>query len=233
MPIRTVAIMQPTYLPWIGYFDLIDQCDCFVFLDSVQFNKRSWQQRNRVKGPGRVVWLTVPVLSKGLQHQPISEVVVDQAQDFGKTHVKTIAHLYSKCPFFSEYIDGLSAILYEPHEFLSDVTIELIHWLCAQIGIETETIRSSSIAAEGKKTELLVSIFEALGANRYLSPEGSRVYIEENNLFAPNGIDLAYHAYRHPVYRQIHGEFVPYLSVVDLLFNEGGSSLSIIRAGRA
>ena len=233
MATRAVAIMQPTYLPWIGYFDMIDQSDCFVFLDSVQFNKRSWQQRNRIKGHDGVLWLTVPVLSKGRRDQRIDEVVIDQTQAFQEKHIKTITYSYSKAPFFAQYIDELSAILHKSHQFLADLNIELIRWLCAQLGIETEMVRSSSLNVEGKQVELLVNICKALGTDRYLSAAGSKAYIEENNLFVPNGIDLVYHEYRHPEYRQLHGAFVPYLSVLDLLFNEGPSSLSIIRAGHA
>jgi len=232
MAMRTVAIMQPTYLPWIGYFDLIDQSDCFVFLDSVQFNKRSWQQRNRIKGPEGILWLTVSVLSKGRRDQPILDVVIDHTANFQEKHIKMITHLYSKAPFFGKYVDELSLILSRSHQFLVDLNIELIRWLCTQIGIGTQMVTSSSIDVEGKNVELLVEICKALEADRYLSAEGSRTYIEENNLFGPSGIDLAYHAYRHPEYRQLHGAFVPYLSALDLLFNEGSSSLSVIRAGR-
>ena len=230
---KTVAIMQPTYLPWIGYFDMIDQSDCFVFLNSVQFNKRSWQQRNRIKGHDGVLWLTVPVLTKGRRHQRIYEVEIASTQHFREEHIKTITRCYSKAPFFEQYIDGLSAILCRSHRLLADLNIEFTHWFCEQLGIETKMIRSSSLDVEGEKVELLVNICGMLGADRYLSAAGSKEYIEENNLFVPNDIDLVYHAYRHPEYRQLHGSFVPYLSVLDLLFNEGRSSLSIIREGRA
>lgn len=232
MGAHTVAIMQPTYLPWIGYFDLIDQSDCFVFLDSVQFNKRSWQQRNRIKGPEGVLWLTVPVLSKGRRDQRILDVVIDHTTNFQQKNINTITHLYSKAPFFGEYIDELSIVFPKSHQFLADLNIELIRWLCARIGIRTQMLKSSSISVGGKKVELLVNICKALKADRYLSAEGSRTYIEENNLFGQSGIDLRYQAYHHPQYRQLHGTFEPYLSVLDLLFNEGPSSLSVIRTGR-
>jgi hypothetical protein len=232
MAMRTVAIMQPTYLPWIGYFDLIDQSDCFVFLDSVQFNKRSWQQRNRIKGPEGILWLTVPVLSKGRRDQIILDVAIDPSASFQEKHIKMITHVYSKAPFFGKYIDELSLIFSRSHKFLADLNVDLIRWLCTQIGIGTQMVTSSSIDVEGKKVRLLVEICEALEADRYLSAEGSRTYIEENNLFGQSGIDLAYQAYHHPQYRQLHGTFEPYLSVLDLLFNEGPSSLAVIRTGR-
>ena len=229
----TVAIMQPTYLPWIGYFDLIHQVDCFVFLDSVQFNKRSWQQRNRIKGTDQVVWLTVPVLSKGRQDQRIIDVEIGPDRAFGEKHFRTIQHAYAKAPFLQDYLGTLSDILRQPHHRLVDLNIELICWLCKSLGIETKMLRSSSLRVEGTRVELLTGICNALGADRYLSAAGSRDYIEENNLFGPANIELAYHDYHHTKYRQLHGEFVPFLSTLDLLFNEGPGSLSVIRAGRA
>jgi len=229
---KSVAIMQPTYLPWLGYFDLIDLVDVFVILDSVQFNRRSWQQRNRIKGHDRLLWLTVPVLSKGRGDQLIHEVEIERSTNFQENHIKTIKHFYAKAPFFSLYIDELSSILLKRHQFLADLKFELIVWLCERLGIKSQLVRSSSMDVRGKKVEILINICKVLGAARYLSAEGSRKYIEEDNLFDLKGIDLMYHAYQHPDYRQINGDFVPYLSVLDLLFNEGPSSLSVIRAGR-
>jgi len=228
----TVAVMQPTFLPWIGYFDLIDQSDRFVFLDSVQFSKQSWQQRNRVKGLNGEQWLTVPVLTKGLSNQSISEVKINQNAKFKEKTIKNITQIYRKAPFFDFYIDELSHILLKSYVFLADLNIELILWICRQLEIKTEMIRSSSLKAKGKKVELLINICKELNADTYLSTPGSKVYIEENNLFPSNGIDLAYHAYEHPVYHQSRGKFIPYMSVIDLLFNEGHLSLSIIRSGR-
>lgn len=224
--------MQPTYLPWIGYFDLIDQADIFVFLDSVQFNRRSWQQRNRVKGHDQVLWLTVPVLSKGRRDQRILAVEIDQSAGFPEKHLRTISYLYEKAPFFDNHFGQLSAILRKAHHRLADLNIEVIRWLCSELGITTDLMTSSSLAVDGTKVDLLVSICQTLGAQRYISAEGSRGYIEENNLFEAKGIELVYHAYSHPEHTQLHGPFVPYMSVLDLLFNEGPRSLSIIRTGR-
>ena len=224
--------MQPTYMPWLGYFDLIDQVDCFVFLDSVQFDRRSWQQRNRIKGQDGVHWLTAPVQSKGKRDQLILETRLDHETGFAAKQLSTITHLYTKAPFFGQYIPELSAVLNEPRELLARLNVDLIHWLCAKMGIATKTVNSSSLDVEGKKVELLIEICKVLGADRYVSPQGSRGYIDENNLFGPNGIELTYQSYNHPEYRQLHGDFVPYLSAIDLLLNEGPDSLSIIRAGR-
>jgi hypothetical protein len=230
---RTVAIMQPTYLPWIGYFDLIDQVDCFVFLDSVQFERRSWQQRNRVKAPDRTLWLSVPVLSKGKRGQVIKDVRLELSDFFVNKHLSTIEHLYAKSEFYDRYMPELSTVMLKPRESLAELDIDLINWFCEQMEIDTPIVSSSDLEVSGKRVELLVDICRAVGAKRYVSPQGSKSYIDENNLFESNGIDLAYHEFRHPEYRQLYDSFVPYLSALDLLFNEGPDSLSIVRKGRA
>jgi hypothetical protein len=230
--ITTVAIMQPTYLPWIGYFDLMDQADCFVFLDSVQFNRRSWQQRNRIKGPDGEIMLTVPVLSKGKRHQLICDVEIDSMTNFSQKHLKAIYHNYKKASFFSAYYQGFSEILGKPHKLLCDLNIEITHWFMEQLGIQCETVRSSSLNVSGAKAKLLYNICQQIGGSVYLSAEGSKEYIEQNNPFQEGEIGLIYHDFQHPEYNQLFGSFIPYLSVLDLLLNEGTFSLNIIRSGR-
>ncbi len=225
-----VAIMQPTYLPWIGYFDLMDQCDLFIFLDSVQFDKRSWQQRNRIKSQKGEEPLTVPVFSKGKFDQKINEVEIDHTSRFSDKHLKTIQHAYAKAPFFNEYFEDLSKIFSKKQPLLVDLNISLIIWFKEKIGIKTKLVRSSQIGGNGSKVELLVSLCKEVGATHYISPPGSKNYIDENNLFISNGITLSYHSYQHPQYAQLHGDFLPYMSILDLLFNEGSNTLSIIRS---
>jgi len=229
---RTVAIMQPTYLPWLGYFDLIDQSDIFVLLDSVQFDKRSWQQRNRIKAPSGELLLTVPVFSRGKRDQKICEVQIEQSSNFADKHIRTIEHYYGKAPLFNSYIGELSAILRRRHQNLAELTIDLINWLSEAIGIKTELVRSSSLGVQGKKVELLVALCKTVGAECYLSPPGAKAYVDENNIFAQNNIRLEYQNFKHPVYSQLYDDFIPYMSVIDLLFNEGQRSLEIVRRGR-
>lgn len=224
--------MQPTYLPWLGYFDLIDQSDTFVFLDTVQFARRSWQQRNRIKSSSGALWLTVPVRSKGMRDQPIAQVEIDSSAGFQQKHLRTIQHEYSKAPFFADYFPAIKEVLQEPHGLLSELNASLIQRLCELLGLDATMVRASSLEVEGRLVELLVNVCEAVGANRYLSAAGSREYIEKDNLFAKRSMDVVYHEYTHPMYRQLHGEFIPYLSVLDLLMNEGPASLAIVRSGR-
>ena len=207
---RTVAIMQPTYLPWVGYFDLIDQSDCFVILDSVQFSKRSWQQRNRVKGPNGPVWCSVSVHTKGHRDQAIGAVEVDHSQGSLSKHTRVVRHGYEDAACYS-YYEGFAEILQREPRLLADLNIELIQWMCGCFGIETQFVRSSELAARGAKEELLVNICKELGATEYLSAAGSRSYIEEHNPFPAASIDLTYHNYEHPVYSQLHGPFESHL----------------------
>ena len=228
----TVAIMQPTYLPWLGYFDLIDQADVFIFLESVQFDKRSWQQRNRIKTQNGELMLTVPVLSKGKFEQKINDVMVDESQNFEMKHFNSICSNYNKSKFFHLYRNELESIYNYRKKTLVDLNIILIKWLCEKLGITSEFLLSSQLGVYGSKVNLLINIINKVMGKDYLSPAGAKNYINDNNLFKENNIRLIYQNYQHPIYKQLHGNFISFLSVLDLLFNEGDSSLDIIRSGR-
>ena len=228
----SAAIMQPTYLPWIGYFSLIDQVDIFVFLDKVQFDKRSWQQRNRIKTAQGELFLTVPVQTKGKRFQKICEVQLDPTQHYHAKHLKVIENNYSKAQYFLEYWPDMSEALNRGYHYLADLNISLIQWFVKKLGIKTTFIRSSDLKSEGTKVNLLVGICHEIEADQYVSPLGSKVYIGENNIFQPEKIDLFYQNYTHPEYTQLYKEFIPYLSMLDLLMNEGSKSLEIMRTGQ-
>jgi len=228
----TCVIMQPTYLPWIGYFDLMDQSDYFVFLDSVQFEKRSWQQRNKIKTSKGELLLTVPVLSKGKFDQKIKQVKIDKNANFSKDHLKAIKYNYSQAKYFRKIFPELENILNKDFDLLVDLNIELITWLKDKLGIKTKLKKSSLLKAKGKKAGLLINICQLLGATHYLSPPDAKSYIKGSKEFKDNKINLLYHDYKHPHYKQLYGQFISYLSIIDLLFNMGDKSLAIIRAGR-
>lgn len=227
----TIAIMQPTYLPWIGYFAMIDRVDTFVFLDSVQFARRSWQQRNRIKTANGPQMLTVPVHKKGARDQKIAEVTIDDQGHFADKHLRAIEHALAKAPHFDEHAAQLFAILQAGHERLVELNIELITWLTGAFGIESRFVRSSGLDVEGSKDELLADICRAFDATTYLSAPGSRAYIEASDAFERRGITVRYHDYDHPAYPQLYGTFAPYMSAIDLLFNVGPQSLDTLRSG--
>jgi hypothetical protein len=229
---RTVAIMQPTYLPWVGYFDLIDQCDLFVLLDCVQFDRRSWQQRNRIKTATGAAWLTVPVRAKGRRDQQIRDVEIDPGGDFPVKHVRALQHAYGRAPHASPYLEQLTGLLAGGATHLAALNTSVIEWVCRVAGIDTPLVRSSTLPAEGARVDRLLSICRAVGATRYISPRGSRGYIDADNRFDDAGIELRYQHYEHPTYRQLHGPFASHMCAPDLLLNEGTQALAILRSGR-
>lgn len=229
-----VAIAQPTYLPWMGYFDLMDQVDCFVILDSVQFEKQSWQQRNRIKTPSGLQWLTVPVVFRGLLGQRIQDVEI-RSTDFASKHLRAIELNYRRSPHFDVYFPQLVELLSASRnqQGLVDLNLRLIEWFCRLLGLQTRMIRSSTMKEEGRRCELLVNLCGHLKGQFYLSALGSAGYLlKELNRFFEAGIQVGFQNYQHPSYQQLFPPFCPYASVLDLLFNEGGRSMEIIRAGR-
>lgn len=222
--------MQPTFLPWLGYFAMIERADEFVFLDSVPF-AGSWQQRNRIKTPQGPQWLTVPVHGKGLRDQLIRDVRIDEPVTNLTKLARSVTLNYARAPHFDRYGPGLLSILENPPTMLADLTIALIGHLMAVIGITSPCLRSSALPVRGAKADLLADICEHRGAVGYISAPGSREYLGASPAMAVRGIEVIYHEYQHPVYPQMWGAFAPYLSVVDLLFNVGPASLVKIREG--
>jgi len=225
--------MQPTYLPWLGYFDLIDQSTVFVFLDNVQFSKQSWQQRNRIRTDKGMGWLTVPVRTKGRHGQLIREVEIRRSNSFPKDHIRTIEQAYSKGLFFKTYFPRLRELLSVEESSLCRLNISFIQWLANELGINSRLEVTSALRAEGKRSELLADICLRVGANVYLSPMGSAEYLTvERQTFEQNNIEILFHNFSHPTYRQVYPPFMPHAAAIDLLFNEGTKSLEIIRSGR-
>jgi hypothetical protein len=227
-----IAISQPAYLPWLGYFDLIDQVDAFVLLDSVQFEKQSWQQRNRIKTPSGLQWLTVPVIFRGCFGQRIQDVVIREPEFFRK-HLRAIELNYRRAPFFNQYCPELAQILQSCSASLVELNLELIRWFCQILGIRTTLLRSSDLGECGVRSELLVNICRRLRSDYYLSPLGSAVYLlDDVDRFAQAGIEIGFQHYEHPEYRQLFLPFQSHASALDLIFNEGDASMAILRSGR-
>lgn len=228
-----IAINQPTYLPWIGYFDLIDQVDVFVLLDNVQFVKQSWQQRNRIRTAAGLQWLTVPVAFRGRFGQLIRDVEIREPH-FYNDHLRAIELAYRRSPGFAKYYTGFEQHLQELSPgLLVDLNIGLIRLLMQFLGISTPLLRASTLNVSGKRTELLANICHCVGAREYLSPLGSGAYlVPEQHILLDRGIEIAFQNYVHPEYRQLHTPFEPFASAIDLLFNCAHESRAIIRRGR-
>lgn len=230
--------MQPTFIPWLGYFDMIDNVDEFVFYDDVQLVKRSWVVRNRIKSSNGEMYLTIPVKKTSHRNDTlILDAMIQDEEKWRLKHLKSIELAYRKAPHFEEIYSFIEPFFNNQTGSLADFNINIIESIAREIGITTPFIRSSSLnIEESKKDQRLVNICNELKCKKYLSPQGSAVYIEEispGGQFPKNGIELFYTNYQPPHYKQLFGDFIPYMSIVDLFFNVGKKdALNKIKEGR-
>jgi hypothetical protein len=216
---RRVAIMQPTYLPYLGYFELIAQSDLFVFLDDVQFERRSWQSRNRILGPAGELMLTVPV-KKHAQDTVLREIRVSEDQPWREKHLATIRHVYAGRPHLSEVIDLLEGALQVPAR-LSNLNFAIIASAAARLGLTTPMTMASAMNCGGRRSQHLLNICRAAGATEYLSTTGSREYLETDGVFAWARMPIRYFAHEPKPYPQARPEFTPYMAFIDAVANLG------------
>jgi hypothetical protein len=240
---KRVAAVQSCYVPWKGYFDLINSVDEFVLYDHVQYTRQDWRNRNRIKTERGTKWLTIPVTVYGLYEQRLDETTVAD-RDWARSHWETVRQAYREAPFFTTYADPIAgayeACSAEP--LLSRVNRHFLETICGVIGIQTRLRWSTDYGEFGGGTSGLVALCHAARATTYLSGPRGRDYIEEE-LFAEAGIELAYYEYDgYPEYRQLHEPFEHTVSILDLLFNVGpdaptfmksfGSELPVSEASR-
>jgi hypothetical protein len=215
-----IAIHQPEHLPWLGYLDKARRADRFVFLDTVAFKKNYFENRNRIRTAQGWAWLTVPVLIKGRFGQAFDAVEINNQARWAEVYFRTVQQNYAKAPFWKEYAPALEEIILQPRERLVDLNLALIRFLFSAFGISTPTLRASELDPRGRKGELLLDICRKTGATVYLSGPSGRDYLDESLFFAA-GIGVEYHSFTHPEYRQMHTPFIPGMSSLDLLLNEG------------
>ncbi|OGW02808.1 MAG: hypothetical protein A2Z59_02255 [Nitrospinae bacterium RIFCSPLOWO2_02_39_17] len=228
-----VAIHQPQFIPWLGYFDKIDQADVFIFLDNVQYKKNEYQNRNRIKTANGWQWLTVPVLYKF--PQKINEVRINNKIDWKRKHLNTLVTNYSKSKYFEKYILYFKALYSKEWEFISDINIDVTRQLAGFLGIKKNFIIASEFLSadkeEGDATKRLIDICRLIGADTYLAGKDGAKYMDVEK-FTKSGIKLTFQDFKHPVYSQLFRKFEPNMSVIDLLFNHGEESIEIIRKYR-
>lgn len=227
---KTIAVLQPGYLPWLGFFEQMYRCDLFVYYDDVQYDKHGWRNRNRVRSANGPLWLTVPVRHKGLNKPLIREIEIDSANPWARKQIASIEQCYAKAPFARDYLPELRELLSRPWRWLIDLDLTLIEQMCRWLGLERQTCLASELGIPGERSERLLEICRRFEADRYLSGNAAQTYLDVD-LFARHGVTVAWQNYHHPVYPQIHGEFIPYLSTLDLLLNAGPESLDILAAG--
>jgi len=228
------VILQPSYIPWRGYFHQIYKADILVFYDDVQYDKHGWRNRNRVKTPHGTQWLTIPVLSKGaLSHKtPINEICVNWDREWNREHWITIKQSYSKAPFWGQYAPLLEEFFSQRPELLADFTIDLTIALARQLGItKTQFVRSSRLNSAGAKTDRLLDILQKLGAKHYISGPSAKDYLEEDRLRSA-GVSLEYMVYDYPEYVQLYPPYDPQVSILDLLFMTGAQAPKYIWGDR-
>ncbi|HOC02761.1 MAG TPA: WbqC family protein [bacterium] len=217
-----IGIHQPNFLPWLGYFYKITKSDIFVLLDNVQYTKNSFINRNKIKTSQGDHWLTVPVSFKF--GDLIKDVTIDNNIDWRKKHLKTFELNYKKAPHFDEIYNFLERVYYKKEWiFLADFNIELIVEICCFLDMNKKFIKASSLNILGKSTDLLINIVKNLNGDIYLSGKGGQQYQDESK-FNKENIKLIYSDFKHPVYRQLWGEFIENLSIIDILFNLGKES---------
>jgi len=228
---KTAAIVQSCYIPWKGYFDLMNSVDEFILFDDRQFTRRDWRNRNRIKTPNGVQWLTIPVRVKGRYHQRIDETVVSD-DSWAQRHWQALTHAYGSAPHFGAYGAHFERA-YEDvaHEHrLSFINRRLLEAVCEVLGVGTTLKWSTDYAPEGTKTSRLVDLCRKAGGTRYVSGPRARDYIEER-LFADASIELTYIDYHdYPVYEQLHPPFDHAVTVLDLVFNTGPEARSHMKS---
>jgi hypothetical protein len=224
-----IAIHQPQYLPWLGYLDKLDSADVFIILDTVQFKKHEWQNRNRIRAREGWQWLTVPIIDRFPER--ISQVEINTASSWQRKHAQTLRLIYGKAPHWDPLGPTLLALLEKPWLRLYELNVAIIGLLCDHLGITTRRVLASTLTAREEPTDRLIDLCRATGGTEYLAGQGGAGYMDMDR-FVEAGIAVSAQAYRHPEYPQRYTPFVSHLSVVDLLFNCGPESIAILRSGR-
>ncbi|NRF93668.1 WbqC family protein [Paenibacillus frigoriresistens] len=213
-----VTAHQPAYLPWLGYFDKMIRSDVFVYLDTVQFEKNSFTNRNRIKTAQGPSWLTIPVNAKDHLSSSMVDLPIDFKQDWITKHLKSIYANYKKASRFELVYPKLEALyLQKNHNFADFCYHHLLFWV-QELRINTQIIRSSELNINSKKSQLILDLCTILNANHYISGNLGKNYLQEND-FLENNISIEYQDYKHPSYSQLWGEFLPYMSILDFWMN--------------
>ncbi|SFQ49213.1 WbqC-like protein family protein [Variovorax sp. OK605] len=227
---KRIAIVQSNYIPWKGYFDLIAMVDEFVLFDDMQYTRRDWRNRNQIKTPQGVQWLTVPVIVKGKYTQKIKDTEID-GTDWAALHWKAFEQNYRRAPHYDEVAQWLAPLYQSPDlpANLSQLNRRLIEAVCAYLGIHTRITSSSDYTLADGKTERLADICVQAAADEYVSGPAARDYVDET-VFAQRGVALRWFDYAgYPAYPQLWGEFTHGVTVLDLLFNCGKEAAGFMR----
>jgi hypothetical protein len=217
---KTVVIHQPDYMPYAGFFHRLLQCDEFLLLDHVQYSRHGWHNRDKIKTPEGVKWITVPVQLKGKGLQSINDVALNDALPWRAEHLQQLRRCYGEAPGFDEVYPRVEELYRYDGSSMVELNARILQWLMAALGLRVPVRLTSSLAPEGRANEMLVDLLRKVGATTYLSGVGARDYFDPAP-FDAAGIEVVWQRFEHPVYPQRWGEFVPELSILDMLFNCG------------
>jgi len=225
-----IAIHQPEFMPWLGFFHKMALADLYVVFDHVQFKKRYFENRNMIVSPkSETSYICTPVITKGRYKQAIKVVEIDNNQDWKNALLNKLKHFYAKAPYFEVYYSELSSLFKsKEHAHLMDFNMDMINFFRKQLGISTPVLFSSNMnVAEHKGSDLILQICRINKATTYLCGASGRDYLKEDDFLSLN-IKIEWLNFISPVYSQLCDAFVPNMSILDLLFNNGENSLSII-----
>lgn len=226
-PTKTLVVLQPGYLPWLGFFDQLARSDVFVIYDDVQFDKHGWRNRNRIKAPAGPFWLTVPVRHAGKGQPTNHQVEIDGVQPWARKQIGSIRQFYAHAPFTARYLPELEEMLQRKWHLLIDLDLAVTGLLASWLALPFAPERSSTLGVGGGQSERLLNHCLRFNTKRYLSGSAARDYLDLE-LFSRHGIEVVWQDYTHPAYPQQHGAFVSHLSTLDLLLNCGDQSRSIL-----
>lgn len=230
MSLLTISIQQPEHFPWLGFFNKIVNVDKIVVLDNVQFKKRYFENRTRIRNKNGRQWLRIPVKTKGRYFQKIADVEIDNLLEWRKDALRALELNYKKSPYFREYFPKIKVLYEKEWSKLADFNITAIKTITGLLGVDKEFMVASDLKVSAKASLLIYNICKKIGANIYLSGKFGQDYLDEG-LFRKGGIRIIYQDFHHPLYRQFHERFIKNMSTLDLLFNEGERSLDIIKNG--
>ena len=214
-----VAIHQPEYLPWLGFFKKMMNSELFVFLDDAQFRKKDWQNRNRIRTKNGTALLSIPVHAHSYPN--INEITIDNNKNWSKRHKKSILYNYARAPYFEEFKDFIESVFEKKFRYLTDLNTEIIKFIMNELEIKPKIVFSSELKISKKGSDRVLDICKRVGADCYITGTSwaqSHLRIEE---FKKSNIRVEFQKFQHPIYTQIHGKFIPEMSIIDLLFNEG------------
>lgn len=231
MKSKKLAIVQSNYIPWKGYFDLINMVDEFIIFDDVQYDKHGWRNRNKIKTPNGTLWLTIPVLTKGKNKPLIYEVKIDNKKHWAQKHWASILQNYSKAKYFKDYKEIFENLyLTSNEEYLSHINYKFILLINQILGIKTKISLSSNYKLVGEKTKKLINLCKQCCADEYISGPLAKNYIEEV-LFYKENIKLTWIDYSgYSEYNQLYPRFEHAVSIIDLIFNEGHNATHFMKS---